>query len=175
MNKTNLLIDLGIFGAFLVAMEPRLTGVAIHEWLSVAFAATVVVHILLHWKWVMTVGKTFFRKLWRISRLKFVVDVLLFVAVTGVMTSGLLISHSVVPALGIALEENRAFRVLHSLSADAALILMGVHFALNWKWVVAMLKRYTIDPLFNMLRAKKLPEMTGEATVQPVAIKINRD
>ncbi len=33
-NKTNLVLDIGVFAAFLIAMEPDLTGIAIHEWLS---------------------------------------------------------------------------------------------------------------------------------------------
>ena len=34
-NKTNLLLDIGVFAAFLIALEPGLTGIAIHEWLSI--------------------------------------------------------------------------------------------------------------------------------------------
>ena len=51
MNKTNLWIDLGIFAAFLLIMDPGLTGITLHEWLSVAFAAAAVAHLLLHWDW----------------------------------------------------------------------------------------------------------------------------
>ena len=61
MNKTNLLLDTGIFAAFLVAMEPHFSDVSIPEWLSVALAATVVVHLLLHWEWIISVGKRFFQ------------------------------------------------------------------------------------------------------------------
>ncbi len=91
MNKTNLAIDFGIFAAFLIAMEPNLTGVSIHEWLSVALAATIIVHLLMHWKWIISVGKTFFVKLFHSSRLKFFVDVLLFLDFNLLMLSGLLI------------------------------------------------------------------------------------
>lgn len=50
-TKLNFLIDIIIFTAFLVAMDPRLTGIAIHEWLSIAFGAAIIVHLLLHWQW----------------------------------------------------------------------------------------------------------------------------
>lgn len=95
MNKTNLWIDTGIFAAFLVAMEPRFSGVAVHEWLSLALAGTIIVHLLLHWKWISSVLLRFFKKLWHSSRLKFVIDTLLFTAFVGVMASGIVISRSV--------------------------------------------------------------------------------
>jgi hypothetical protein len=44
--KINLVMDSLTFIAFLVALEPGLTGVVIHEWLSLALAATLVLHII---------------------------------------------------------------------------------------------------------------------------------
>jgi hypothetical protein len=155
MNKTNLLVDTGIFIAMLVAMEPRFSGVTIHEWLSVALAATIVVHLLLHWKWIIEVGGRFFRKLWHSSRLKFVVDALLFVDFIAVMLSGLLISRAVLPTLGISLGQvGMSWRSLHSLSADAVILLVGLHFALSWGWVVSTVKRLVIAPVVWLFRSK---------------------
>jgi hypothetical protein len=159
MNRTNLLIDLGVLSAFLIAMEPPLTGIAIHEWLSIALAATIVVHLLLHWKWIISVGADFFRKLFHSSRLKFVVDVLLFVAFTAVMMTGIMISESVLRTLGIPLAPNRAYRSLHSLAADASMLLVALHFALSWNWVVNMTRRYLLDPVAGLFW-RKTPALT---------------
>jgi hypothetical protein len=142
MNKVNFLIDAGVFAAFLVAMEPRFGGVAVHEWLSAALAAAIVAHLLLHWKWIISVGAGFFRNLWQSSRLKFVVDALLFAAFVGVMTSGLMISRVVLPVLGLQAQPGMSWRALHSLTADAAILLLGVHIALSWGWIWGMLKRF---------------------------------
>jgi hypothetical protein len=159
MNKTNLIIDTGIFAAFLVAMEPRFSGISIHEWLSLALAATVVVHLLLHWKWIVGVGKRFFQKLWHTSRLKFFVDTLLFVDFIAIMLSGLLISRAVLPALGISLfRENNVWRLLHTLSADAGIWLVGLHFALSWDWVVHTLKQDVAAPVLRLFRPKPAPQ-----------------
>lgn len=163
MNKTNLILDTGIFAAFLVAMEPRFSGIAIHEWLSLALFGTIVVHLLLHWKWIASVGTRFFQKLWHTSRLKFVVDLLLFIAFIGVMLSGMLISRSALPTLGIEPGEvSRQWRTLHLLTADLSVLLVGLHFALSWNWVVDMVKRYLIDPLARILRHNQ--------AAQPVAV-----
>jgi hypothetical protein len=136
MNKTNLFIDLGIFSAFLIAMEPRFTGIALHEWLSLALAATVVVHLLLHWKWILAVGALFFKKLWHSSRLKFGVDALLFIVFTSILFSGIMISRAVLPGLGVQIQSSPVWRSLHSLSASVGILLVGLHFALSWNWVV---------------------------------------
>ncbi len=182
MNRTNLLIDISIFSAFLVAMEPRLTGVSLHEWLSLALAATIIVHLLMHWKWIVTVGAKFFqnlwhssrkpwhsslRKPWHSSRLKFVVDALLFAAFTGIMLSGLMISRDVLPALGIQAGPGMAWRQLHSLSANAGMLLVGLHFALSWNWVVSTVKKYVTAPLAQLVRNPRRAE--------PVMAEIRKD
>jgi hypothetical protein len=77
-TKINLIFDTVIFLGFLVISNPHLTGNTIHEWLGVSFAATIITHLLLHWEWIMKVGKEFFRKLWHQSRLNFAVNILFF-------------------------------------------------------------------------------------------------
>ncbi len=168
MNKANLILDAGIFTAFLLALEPEVTGLEVHEWLSVALAGTLIVHLLLHWEWVVGVLKSFFRKLFHISRLKFVVDALLLVAMITVMVSGLMISRVVFPALGISIMENQDWRTLHSFSADLVLWLTALHFALNWKWVIAMFKRYLVSPLASLRLRGVSPQ------VQPVVVEVER-
>jgi cytochrome b len=59
----NLIVDAAIFAGFLVATDPRATGQAIHEWLGIAFGATIIVHLLLHWKWIVNVVRRFFSRL----------------------------------------------------------------------------------------------------------------
>lgn len=149
MNKKNLFIDLAALAAFLVAREPRLTGNTIHEWLSLALAGTLIVHLLLHWKWVKSVGLNYFQKWMHISRLKFAVDGLLLGAMTAVMTSGMMISHSIVRTLGIQLAHNSQWKMIHSTSATASLILVGLHIALNWKWVWNKAKKIAISPVWS--------------------------
>jgi hypothetical protein len=94
-TKTNLIVDVAIFAAFLIVSNPHLTGNTIHEWLGVSFAAAIITHLLLHWDWIVKVGREFFKKLIHQSRLNFVVNTLFFIAITGSMFSGLLISKDV--------------------------------------------------------------------------------
>jgi hypothetical protein len=157
MNKTNLFVDFGIFAALLIAAAPGLTGLAVHEWFSLAFAGTIIVHLLLHWKWIASVTVQFFRKLFHTSRPQFVVDLLLFVAFVAAILSGLVISRTVLPLLGIVARRNQVWTVLHSLSASVTVILVGLHFALHWNWVVSMTGRYLVHPITALFGAHKQP------------------
>jgi hypothetical protein len=172
-TKTNLTLDIAIFSVFLVASNPALTGLPVHEWLSVAFTAALVIHLLLHWDWIICVIKTFFKKLFHASRLNFLIDSLFFVAMTTVMLSGLLISKSVLTTFGITLSVDRAWRSIHSLSADASLIFMALHFALHWKWVVTNVQRYIIAPLTGLAQ-HPTPRTSAQMAAQPVKVDDNK-
>ncbi len=151
-TKTNLVIDIAIFSAFLAASNPVFTGLAVHEWLSVAFIAVLVTHILLHWAWIAALTTTFFKKLFHSSRLNFVVDGFLFVAMTAAMLSGIVVSRTVLATLGITISASPAWRSIHSLSANASLVFVALHFALHWNWVVSSVKRYIFTPLNALIR-----------------------
>lgn len=155
MNKTNLLVDLGIFAAFVLVDVPAATGIPIHEWLGVALLATIVVHLLLHWDWVINVGKRFFRNLFQNSRLQFVIDAVLLVAFTLAMLSGLVISRNVLSVLGITLARNSIWTLVHSMSASVSLGLVALHFGMHWKWIVSMTKRYLVSPVVGLFKRSK--------------------
>lgn len=155
MHKTNLFLDLTLLTVFLVTMSPSLTGIPWHEWLAIGLSAAVIIHLLLHWEWITHVGASFFKKVFHRSRLKFIVDALLFVAFTLAMSSGLLISRSVLPTLGLHIARNTIWRGLHNLTANLTLFLVSLHFALNWDWVTGMIRRYVLRPLLNLRSARK--------------------
>ena len=156
-NKSNYIIDLAIFAAFLAVMAPRMTGIAVHEWLSLALAGTVIAHIVLHFDWIVNVGGQYFKKLFHSSRLKFVVDLLLFVAVIAVMLSGILISRSILPLLGLEPLHGGAWKAIHSLSANLSVLLLGLHLGLNWSWIRKMSRRYLLDPLSRLVHSNPQP------------------
>jgi len=168
-TKTNLILDTTIFAAFLAVANPSLTGMTIHEWLALAFAAAIVTHLLFHWNWLVTVTKQFFKKLFHQSRLNYLVDALLFIAMTAAMLSGLFISKSIMTTLGIQLDVSRSWKTIHTLAADASLLLLGLHFALHFNWVVSSLKRYLVTPILRLFRRP------GTGTLAPQPVRVDRD
>jgi hypothetical protein len=145
-NLVNWLVDLGIFVAFLVAMAPRFSGIAIHEWLSIAFGAAIVAHLLLHWQWLIEVARRFVSKASWSSRINYILNTLLFVDITIVIFTGLLISEVALPLVGIQASQGFAWRRLHEVSANLSLLLIGLHIALHWQWIASMVKRFVWAP-----------------------------
>ncbi len=133
--KSNLVLDVVIAVAFLVASNPPLTGLTVHEWLGVSFAAALVVHLLFHWNWIAHVTRRVFRPPAVRSRLNYAVDALLFVALTATVLSGLLISKHVLAALGLPAPPRPAWRGIHSMAANTVLAGVGVHIGLHWNWL----------------------------------------
>jgi hypothetical protein len=147
-NKTNnqtkikLVIDAIIFIAFLVAMDPRSSGIAVHEWLATSLLAALVIHLLLSWDWITQVTRRFTGRMNGKTRINYILNWLLFIDVSVLMISGLLISEQAMPTLGISLPRNFAWRSLHELVSNLFLILLGLHTAMHWSWVVNAFKRY---------------------------------
>lgn len=161
-TKTNLLIDTTIFVIFLLAGEPAITGLPVHEWLSLAFIAVLITHLVLHWDWIVSITLTFFKRFFHETRFNYLVDFLVFLSFITVMLSGLLISRTVFPFFGIQVQVSHAWRQIHSLSADATLLLIGLHFSMHWKWIVNAIQRYILIPADS---AYHRPE--GSLGVQP--------
>jgi len=146
-TKTKLAIDIAIFIAFLIAMDPRSTGIAIHEWLATASLAAIVVHLLLSWDWIVQVTRRFASTTSGQTRLNYLLNWAMFLDVTVLMLSGFMISETVMPSLGISLPGNFAWRSLHEFTSNAFLVLLGLHTALHWSWIVNTFKRYLFQPI----------------------------
>ncbi len=159
-TKIKLVIDVFIFIAFLVAMDPRSSGIAIHEWLATSLIAVLVVHVLLSWDWITRLTRRFIGKINSQSRINYILNWLLFIAGSVIMLSGFMISESVLPFLGLSLPRNFAWRGLHELSTNLFLVLLGLHTALHWSWVVDAFKRYVFQPLARMFSAKPGKDLT---------------
>ena len=156
-TKTKLWVDILIFIAFLIAMEPHSSGLAVHEWLTLAMLGTMIVHLLLSWDWIIETTRRFFGKLGFQNRINYILNWLLFIDGTLLMISGILISEVALPSLGVQLPTGFAWRRLHDISANFVLILLGLHTALHWSWIVNTFSRYIVQPIARLFgtRTKK--------------------
>jgi hypothetical protein len=145
-------LDAIIFVAYLVATAPRLSGIAIHEWLGIAFGATIVTHLLLHWQWLVATTRRFFTRAMRPQRLNYVLNALLFIGMTVVIFTGLAISEVALPVIGLQVGRDMSMRALHSLSSDFVVFIVGLHVALHWRWIVGVFNRNLIQPVVRRLR-----------------------
>jgi hypothetical protein len=153
-TKTKLWVDILIFVVFLIAMDPQSSGLAIHEWLTLSVVAAMVVHLLLNWDWITEITGRFLGKLGTLNRINYILNWLLFIDGTLIMVSGVMISEVVLPLMGIKLPLGFAWRRLHDMSANIGLILLGLHTALHWGWVVTTFKKYLVQPIMKLFSAK---------------------
>lgn len=153
--KTKLWLDIIIFIAFLVTMDPHSSGIAIHEWLSLAMLAALTLHLLLSWDWIINISQRIFSKLGTQNRINYILNWLLFIDGTLLIVSGVMISEVAMPFFGIRLPENFAWRRLHDMSANLGLLMLGLHTALHWDWIVNAFNRYLIQPVSRLFTAKQ--------------------
>jgi hypothetical protein len=146
MTRTNFWIDLAIFLFFLVGFEPAFTGNAFHEWLNLAFAGTLIVHLLLHWEWMAKMLRHKGCVMYRDSRLNFLIDLLLFVVFVMMVLSGLMISRYILASPGDVAPRHSVWRELHSLFSNLLLLLAGLHIALHWQWIAHAWRHCLIAP-----------------------------
>lgn len=143
----NLAIDLGMALAAVLVYAQEATGTTVHEWLAVGLLTAVLVHIALHWRWVVNVGQRIFGKVARQARINFWVNLGFLLAVMLTAASGMAISESFLPALGLSSGGSHLWEEIHEAAAKLTLLLGIAHVALHAKWLLTHSRRYLLDPL----------------------------
>lgn len=157
---TNLVLDVALLLLFLLLFEPKGTGVTVHEWGGLAFGATIIVHLLLHWNWVVTSTRRFFQKMKGKVRFGYIINVAIFLSFTAILFSGLMISRSIMPLFGIESGEAPFWNWLHHTASDVTLLLVAVHIGLHGTWIMNVVKRLLGMSSLQEQTAKKAPSMT---------------
>ena len=144
--KTNFTIDLIILLLFLVGFERALTGGVVHEWLNLAFATVMLVHLVTHWDWIRTSLRRNPAMPSRLLKVNVLLNVVSFVVLVVMILSGLMISRHVLGS-GSAAPRESTWSGLHETFANLLFFLVGLHFALHWKWFAHACSRYALTPL----------------------------
>lgn len=150
----NYWLDVFLFFAFILDMNTHFTGLAIHEWLGIGFGIALIYHMMLHWQWITAVTQRLLKKLPAQQRFRYLIDLLLFIDMVIVIVTGLWISEVAMAQLGLSAQRSFLWRWLHHSSSELVILLVGLHLALDWRWIVAHTKRYVTTPLANRLRRK---------------------
>jgi cytochrome b561 len=134
-------LDISLLVAFTLDYSFKFTGLAVHEWIGLGFGLALVVHATLHWDWVLRTTRRLFGQLPGRERIRWLVDLALFFVMTLCVASGVLISRSALPALGITPAAGSFWTGLHSTAADVTVALVGLHVALSWRWILTVGRR----------------------------------
>src|SRR5437660_497033 len=100
-TKFLLYLDLGLFASFVLINVPQFTGITIHEWASFIFIPVIILHVLMKWDWIVSITRRMFKPLPDETRFNQFWDYWLFVLMTTVIVSGLVISQKALPVFGI--------------------------------------------------------------------------
>ena len=138
--KKSLIIDAVALLVYLVAANPPITGIAVHEWLGLGAFVVFLVHCIANADWVARAARSFASASWG-TRGNLVLDALILVAFMVVTVSGVLVSGAVLPALGLYADGYYFWDPLHSIAAKALLALLLVHIVVHWKWFASFIKK----------------------------------
>lgn len=141
-NQIKLYVDIFLLFSFVLVNIPQATGIPFHEWASVIFIIPLLVHILLDWKWIVSVTKRMFGRLPGEVRFNHIFDLIIFIMMTLALMTGFVISEAALPAIGIHVAIDPFWSMMHDLTANLTMVLIGVHLAMHWGWIVRSMKRY---------------------------------
>lgn len=136
-NKIKKIIDIVMTILFIILMGYYVTKNEVHEILGTITFILFIIHHILNIKWYKSVfkGKHNFQRIFHI-----ILNLLLFIAMVGMMASGIMISADVFAFLDIP--TTMFGRRLHMLSTSWGFVLMAIHVGLH------------ITALMNKLNAK---------------------
>jgi hypothetical protein len=157
------MIDALLVTTYVIAANPALTGVSVHEWVSMGFGLLAIVHLTRHREWVARTARRFFARIATMSRVNLAADVLTAVAATSVLVSGLAISQALSGLVGLSGTGGGAWRVVHAASATALVVSAVLHLILHRRWIVRAMRLHVIDPLADALRGAELPDLSVRA------------
>jgi hypothetical protein len=134
-------LDALLLVAYTLAYSLGFTGIAVHEWLGIGLGVVLLVHLTLHWDWVIRTTRKLLRPAGR-ERFIWLVNLLLLLTMTLCVASGILISEVALPQLGITVPASPFWRQMHGTTATLTLILVPIHAALRWRWIVGVARRF---------------------------------
>ena len=136
--KMRYVMDIWLLAGFVLVCVPQFTGVALHEWLSFLFLVPLMIHMLLHWDWMKNLPKQFMVRLKGQARFNVIWDLIFYLAMMVVILSGILISEVVLPLFGLTLPLSPFWFMIHDISSNLLIPMLGIHLALHWDWIKLM-------------------------------------
>jgi quinol-cytochrome oxidoreductase complex cytochrome b subunit len=135
-NQAIFVFDTAMLIGLCAVEAVRLAGIPFHEWLGISLIAVFLVHLLLAWTWIEFHTKQYVVQRVTRDRTNYLLNAGLFVVMVITILSGIMISESALPSLGLRPKGNLLWRDLHSLGANLMIVLAGLHIALNWDWIL---------------------------------------
>ena len=136
MRKRKIIFDVALLAVYLVAANPAITGIPLHEYLGLGAFVVMATHIAL------SAGGLAGRGSWG----RLALNVVLLLSLATCVVSGIMVSGTVLPSLGLYATGYFFWDPLHALSAKVLLAALLVHLVLRGPVVWAWIRRYRVKP-----------------------------
>ena len=164
MGRTQflLLLDTILLILALVLQVVALTGLPAHEWIGLIIAVPVLVHLVLQWQWITATWRRARESGIRRAQFNLLLNSLLFVFMVLAIFTGILASQYVTPDVALAAGRKSIWGDLHSFTTNTLVGLVGLHVALNWRWIVSAIRLHVIRPASKARQFGALAEPTTD-------------
>ncbi|MGH7594112.1 MAG: DUF4405 domain-containing protein, partial [Gemmatimonadales bacterium] len=135
-----LMLDTLLFVIAVVLQVVRLTGLPAHEWLGLAIALPLLIHLVLQWQWIVATWHRAMADQNRRARFNLLLNALLFVSMALAIFTGVMESQVVAPGIRLASGRTAIWSDLHSFCTNVLVGLVGLHVALNWRWIATAVR-----------------------------------
>lgn len=140
MKKIKIVLDIIMFISMILLMRTNITGLQLHEILGICLFIIFIIHKIINFKWVKSVGKNILNKNMKSkSKIMFLLDLILLIFVTLNVTTGILVSKFIL--VSITINNIETVTILHKFFAWWSLILISIHIGLHWENVVNYFER----------------------------------
>ncbi len=142
ISKVRFYVDSFFFLLMVLVLVPQTTGIPTHEWVSFFIIIPFLLHLTINWNWISTNSSKFFNRQLHKKLFDYFLNWLLYVLMMIVTVSGIVISESALPSIGIHFTPNHFWSTIHDISANLLMATLGVHIALHWKWILGVFKHF---------------------------------
>lgn len=143
-NKLKIIIDIIMTILFIILMGYYITESEVHEILGTITFVLFIIHHILNFKWYKSIvkGKHNFQRIFHI-----ILNLLLFIAMIGMMISGIMISGHVFTFLNTP--TTMFARNLHLISTAWGFVLMAVHVGMHISGIMSKLNKKMKNTMFE--------------------------
>ena len=132
LARRRLAFDGAVLAVYALAANPAVTGVPVHEWAGLGALVLLAAHCAARGMWRGATGR---------GLALTVLNGLVLLALALCAVSGVMVSGTVLPALGLYAEGYYFWDPLHAVAAKLLLALLLVHVAVHVPWIMRAVKR----------------------------------
>ena len=142
-NKSKLIINIIAVIIYLTAANPAITGIMIHEWISVVCIFVFIVHCAVNYDWIIA---TLRRRTEKVGIAHLVLDIAILVVFMLTTVSGLMVSRYILPLFDQVAPGYFFWNPLHSITAKILLALLLIHVVTHFSWFTRLfIKKGAVD------------------------------